>query len=149
MRPWLTAQTTGTGTPVGIISDNSGAVIAGAKVTVVNIETSFVSETVANKEGAYQVPYLPPGSYRLSIETSGFKKYVREGIQVRTGEIPRIDVQLEVGATTESVQVNAAAPLIDTETASAGLVMSGDHLLKIPITQMADSFLAAKRAAQR
>ena len=131
----LAAQTTGTGTLVGTITDMSGAVVTGAKVTVVNVDTSFVSETVAAGDGAYQVPYLPPGNYRLTIETAGFKRYVREGIQVRTGEIPRIDIQLEVGAVTESVQVTAAAPLIDTETASAGLVMSGDHLLKVPITQ--------------
>jgi hypothetical protein len=131
----LAAQTTGTGTLVGSISDSSGAVIAGAKVTVVNIDTSFVSETVASAEGSYQVPYLTPGNYRLSVEAAGFKKYVREGIQIRTGEIPRIDIQLEVGATTESIQVTGAAPLIDTETAAAGLVMSGDHLLKVPVTQ--------------
>src|SRR5882724_4242149 len=79
----LWAQTAGTGTLVGTISDSTGAIIGGAKVTVVNTETSFVSETTASGEGSYYVPYLAPGIYRLTIETPGFKKYVRDGIQIR------------------------------------------------------------------
>jgi hypothetical protein len=129
------AQTTGTGTLVGHVTDTSGALIVGAKVTVVNTGTMFTSETVTNNDGAYYVPYLSPGEYRLTIETAGFKKYVRDGVQVRTGEIPRIDVQLEVGAVTESVQVTGAPPLLDTETSASGLVLSGDTLVAIPVSQ--------------
>src|ERR1700704_170298 len=84
----LWGQTAGTGTLVGTISDSTGAIIGGAKVIVVNSETAFTSETTASAEGAYYVPYLSPGVYRLTIETSGFKKYVRDGIQIRIGEIP-------------------------------------------------------------
>ena len=131
----LLAQTAGTGTLVGTITDNSGAVMSGVKVSVVNTETSFTSETVTSAEGAYQVPYLAPGTYRITIESPGFKRYLREGVQIRTGEVPRIDVQLEVGAVSESIRVEGSAPLIDTETAQAGLVMSGDQLLKIPVSQ--------------
>jgi Carboxypeptidase regulatory-like domain/TonB dependent receptor len=131
----LHAQTAGTGTLVGTITDNSGAVMSGVKVSVVNTETSFTSETVTSAEGAYQVPYLSPGFYRITIESPGFKRYLREGLQIRTGEIPRIDVQLEVGAVSESIRVEGSAPLIDTETAQAGLVLSGDQLLKIPVSQ--------------
>ncbi|HYI93722.1 MAG TPA: carboxypeptidase regulatory-like domain-containing protein [Bryobacteraceae bacterium] len=129
------AQTAGTGTLVGTITDNSGAIMSGVKVSVVNTETSFTSETVTSAEGAYQVPYLSPGIYRVTIEAPGFKRYLREGLQIRTGEIPRIDVQLEVGAVSESIRVEGSAPLIDTETAQAGLVLSGDQLLKIPVSQ--------------
>ena len=60
----LLGQTAGTGTLVGTITDNSGAVMSGVKVSVVNTETSFTSETVTSAEGAYQVPYLAPGIYR-------------------------------------------------------------------------------------
>src|SRR4051812_36958988 len=90
----LLCQTAGTGTLVGTVTDNSGAVVSGAKVSVVNLDTSFLSETVTNNEGSYYVPYLAPGNYRIAIEISGFKRYLREGLQIRTGEIPRIDVQL-------------------------------------------------------
>lgn len=131
----MLAQTAGTGTLVGNITDSSGGIMAGARVKVVNLETAFVSETVTTDQGDYQVPYLAPGTYRLTIEHEGFKRYVREGIQIRTGEIPRIDIQLEVGSLTESIQVSASAPLLDTETAAAGQVLSGEQLLKIPVSQ--------------
>src|SRR3954453_4826656 len=92
----LNAQTTGTGTLVGTVTDRSGAVISGGKVTVVNTDTAFISETKLSDEGSYFVPYLAPGTYRMTIEAPGFKTYVRDGLQIRTGEIPRIDVQMDV-----------------------------------------------------
>ena len=81
------------------------------------------------------MPYLQPGTYRLTVEAAGFKRYVRDGIVVRIGEIPRVDVALEVGAVTESVNVSGAAPLLETETAGAGQVLDGDLLVKIPVSQ--------------
>ncbi len=131
----LWGQAAGTATLVGRVADSSGSIIPGAKVTVVNLETSFVSETITTSEGTYNVPYLAPGSYRLTVEATGFKRHVREGILLRTGETPRLDVALEVGAVTESVQVDGAAALLETETSASGQVLSGDVLLKIPVPQ--------------
>ncbi|MBS1827284.1 MAG: TonB-dependent receptor [Acidobacteria bacterium] len=131
----LPAQTAGTATLVGTISDSTGAIVVAAKVTVVNQNTSFVSEAVTNNEGAYYVPYLAPGTYRLTAEAAGFKKHQREGIVLRTGEMPRLDIALEVGAVTESVQVTGAPPLLDTETATSGQVLDGDLLVKVPVSQ--------------
>jgi len=129
------AQTAGTGTLVGTVTDTSGAVLVGAKVAVLNAETSFVSEAVTNNEGAYYIPYLAPATYRVTVETAGFKRHIREGVIIRTGEIPRIDVQMEVGGVTESVQVTGAPPLLDTETSASGLVLSGETLVAIPVSQ--------------
>jgi hypothetical protein len=129
------AQTTGTATLLGYLTDPTGAVVAGAKVVVVNTDTSFTSNTVTNNEGYYFVPYLNPGTYQLSIEAAGFKRYVRDGIVLRTNESPRIDVQLEVGAVTESIQVTGAPPLLETETAIAGGILGGETIHKIPIIQ--------------
>src|SRR5262245_28608362 len=84
--PLLSAQTAGTATVVGNVTDATGAIVVGAKVSIVNLGTSFLSESVTNAEGIYYAPYLAPGSYRLTIEASGFKRFVREGIQVRIGE---------------------------------------------------------------
>lgn len=131
----MLAQTAGTGTLVGAVTDSTGAVVVGAKVSVVNVATAFVSETTTSSEGAYYVPYLAPGTYRLTVEAAGFKRYLREGIQIRTAEVPRVDVQLEVGAVTESVNVTAAAPLLETETSSSGQILSGEVLVKIPVSQ--------------
>lgn len=84
----LWAQTTGTATLVGTITDTTGAVMAGAQVKVLNTATSFLSETVTNSEGSYYVPYLSPGTYRISIEAAGFKMHVRDGVTLRTNETP-------------------------------------------------------------
>ena len=131
----LWSQAAGTATVVGRITDSSGSIIPSAKVTVVNVDTAFASETITTAEGTYNVPYLAPGNYRLTVETTGFKRYVREGIPLRTGEMPRLDIALEVGAVTESVQVDGAAALLETETSASGLVLSGEQLLKIPVPQ--------------
>src|SRR5579871_4679045 len=106
----LLAQSAGTGTLVGTITDTSGAVVSNAKITLVNSETAFVSNTVATAEGAYTIPYLAPGSYRLTVEAPGFKRYLQSGIEIRTGEVPRVDIKFEVGAVTESISVSGAAP---------------------------------------
>src|SRR5437899_1883711 len=74
----LPAQTAGTATLLGTVSDSTGAIISSAKVSVINLETSFASETSTTTEGSYYVPYLAPGSYRLTVEAAGFKRYVRE-----------------------------------------------------------------------
>src|SRR5688500_232306 len=106
------AQTAGTGTLVGTVTDNSGAVVAAARVAVVNTDTSFNSQFLTNDEGSYYVPYLAPGTYRITIEAPGFKKYLRDNLLIRSGEIPRIDAQLEVGTVAETVEVTTAAPLL-------------------------------------
>ncbi|MCC6585193.1 MAG: TonB-dependent receptor [Bryobacterales bacterium] len=129
------AQTTGTATLVGTVSDNSGALIPGATVTVVNNETQFTSNTQTTSEGSYYIPNLIPGTYRMTIEAQGFKRYVREGIILRTSEQPKIDVSMEVGAVTESIQVSGSAPLLETETTATGQVMEGDMIVKIPVLQ--------------
>jgi hypothetical protein len=129
------AQTTGAANLVGTVTDSTGAVVAGAKVRVVNVGTEFVSESQTNSEGSYYVPDLSPGTYRVNVEAAGFKQYVREGIALRMGETPRIDVQLELGANLEKVTVTAAAPLLATETAAASSVMEGATLVEIPVPQ--------------
>src|SRR5215831_9714279 len=96
-------------------AQTTGAVIPGAKVTVVNTQTAFQSDTVTNNEGYYYVPYLRPGIYNVTIEAQGFKKVLREGIELRTNDQPRIDVKLELGSTAESIEVVGATPLLETE----------------------------------
>ena len=131
----LVAQGTGSATLIGNVTDSSNSAIAGAKVTVVNTGTQFVSNSTTSAEGAYYVPYLIPGNYRMTIEAAGFKTYVRDGIELRINESPRINIQMEVGSVTESVNVNSAAPLLETETAANGQVMEGDTVVKLPVLQ--------------
>jgi outer membrane receptor protein involved in Fe transport len=135
------AQQTGTATLVGTVSDSTGARVPAAKVTVVNVDTSFRFETQASSLGEYYVPYLSPGSYRITVEAPGFKRFLREGVALRTGETPRIDVVLEVGATSEEVTVTAAAPLLATENAVAGAIVEHKTIADLPISQKRNSKL--------
>ena len=129
------AQTTGAATIVGNVTDSTGALIPGAKINVVNRETNFQFEGVTNQDGNYYVPYLRPGTYSVTVEAAGFKKYVREGLELRTNDAPRIDVKLEIGSLAETVEVQAAAPLLETETTVTGGIMEGSTVVKIPILQ--------------
>ena len=129
------SQTTGSATIVGDVADTSGALIPGAKVSVVNPETGFNFEGVSNGDGYFYIPYVRPGTYNMTVEVQGFKKYIRNGIELRTNEQPRIDVKLEVGNVTESVEVQATTPLLETETTVSGGIMDGQTVAKIPIMQ--------------
>jgi len=131
----IVAQTAGTGTLVGTVTDSTGAVMVGASVTVTNPATSFTSKTLTSATGAYYVPYLAPGTYRLTVEQTGFKRAVSDGILISAGEVPRIDVKLEIGQLAESVTVTGASPLLETETSSSGQILSGDQLVKMPINE--------------
>src|SRR5207244_13607438 len=112
-------QTANTGTLAGIVTDPTGSIVSGAKITAVNTATGFTSEGQTNETGRFSVPYLNPGRYELRVEAPGFRSYHRTGIELRAGESPRLDVALELGAVTESVNVSGAAPLLTTESAPA------------------------------
>jgi hypothetical protein len=87
-----------TGTLTGFVTDPTGMIMAGAKLTAVNTATQFVSEGLTNETGRFSVPYLIPGSYELKVEAAGFRSYIRKGSELRAGEAPRIDVTLELGS---------------------------------------------------
>jgi len=122
---------------VGAVTDSTGAVVPGAKITVTNAGAGFVFASVSTTEGTWYIPNLNPGSYQLRIEAQGFKTYVQNGITLRTAEQPRIDVSLEVGSVTESVQVDGTPPLLETETATSGQVLEGQTIVKMPVLQKA------------
>ncbi len=121
------------GTITGRVTDPSGAVIAGAKVTAENVATGAKQETVTNPDGQYRIPYLPSGSYHLSVEAAGFKHYLRSGLTVRVEDLLTLDVQMEVGGVTESVTVTSEAPLLETSTASSGQVVDGRRIAELPM----------------
>lgn len=129
-------QAARTATLVGTVTDPAGALVPGAKVTLTNTETGFVSNGVTNAEGSYYIPFLAVGMYEMRLEAAGFKAYVQKGIELRAAEVPRIDVKLEVGATSESVQVTASAPLLATETSQVSQAMEAQAIMRLPVHQM-------------
>lgn len=118
---------------LGRVTDSSGATVAGAQVRAANLATNSVVAAVSNGEGNYTIPYLLPGQYRLTVESSGFKAAVREPIELRSSERRTVDVALEIGATTESVLVKAEAPLLDQSTATVGMTIDGQRLADLPM----------------
>ena len=122
-----------TGAVMGRVSDSSGAVVARAQVSIVQTETNFEALTQTNDEGMYRVQSLRPGPYRVTITAPGFKRSVREGLDIRVGDAQEVDATLEVGATSDSVQVTAAAPLLETQTSATGLSVEGQYFYSLPI----------------
>jgi len=122
-------------TLVGTVRDSAGAIIPRARVTVVNTDTQFRSETITSAEGSYYVPYLSPGVYQITVEASGFRRAVHDGVIIRTGETPRVDIDMEVGAMTEAVQVSAQSPLLATDTVVVGQIMESDALAHVQAPQ--------------
>jgi hypothetical protein len=131
----LYGQSTGTATIVGTVTDSTGAVLPNAKVTVRNLGTQFVYEGLTNTSGAYYVPGLSSGSYELTVEAQGFKKFVQSGLVMRINEQPRVDVQLQLGNVTESIQVAGTPPLLETETAGNGQILESELVTRLPVMQ--------------
>lgn len=104
----------------GTVTDPTGAAVVGAKVVVTDIQKNTRSEVATNQVGFYSVPFLLPSRYTVSVETSGFKKFVREDIVLGVNDKLGLDVSLEVGAMAESVTVTGEAAILQTETASRG-----------------------------
>jgi hypothetical protein len=121
------------GTITGTISDPAGAVIASAVIEAKNVATGAVYPAASSGTGNYTIAQLPAGNYDLSVTVPGFKKYVRQGLQVEVAETARIDVAMEVGSNTESITVEAAAPLLKTEGGEVSQNVSTQTLDDLPI----------------
>ena len=128
----MLAQTGGGATLVGTVTDSSGSFVAGAKVTVINTATNVLTETTTGADGAYYVPFLTPGEYRVKVAAPAFKEFVREGLTLRSAEVPRVDITLEVGSITDSVTVNASAGLVNTENVESGYRITDQVLVDTP-----------------
>ena len=129
----LALAQTPTGQITGRLLDPAGAVVPNGKITAINNETGVKTPTVSNGEGNYQVRNLIPGMYRLEVEAAGFKHYIRQGIELRVGDVLSIDIAMEVGGVAETVTVAAAAPLLESETASLGKVVDNRRINDLPV----------------
>jgi hypothetical protein len=122
------------GTITGQINDVSGGRLPGAVVTATNAATNLESSTTTNGEGEYTIAYLTAGKYAVTVEMQGFKKLVRDGIEVRVGDRLKLDLILEVGQMEETVSVTAESPLLETGSASAGQVIDEKRISLMPLS---------------
>jgi len=117
----------------GTVSDQSGAVIPGAKVTLTNVDTGISRVTNSGSDGVYELLQVLPARYRLSVEAPGFRKYVRENIELLVNTPSTVNVVLEVGHATEVVSVSGEAPLLNTADATLGNTFDEKQVLQLPI----------------
>ncbi len=107
----------------GVITDASGKMVPGAKVTATEVDKHLIRETTADGEGRFFLPDLPIGPYQLEVKSPGFKDYRQTGITLRTAQNTTINVQLTIGAVTETVEVTANASMVETKDSAIGQVM--------------------------
>ncbi|MBS1827612.1 MAG: TonB-dependent receptor [Acidobacteria bacterium] len=118
----------------GRITDAQDAVVAGVKLTVIQVETGAKFEAVSGADGLFAVPFLPPSTYRVIAEAQGFKRYQRENVIMGANERIGLDIQMEVGAVTETVNITAEAPILQTATASSGQVINTRQIESMPVS---------------
>ncbi|MDQ2949112.1 MAG: carboxypeptidase regulatory-like domain-containing protein [Acidobacteriota bacterium] len=117
----------------GAVTDQQGAAIASIAVVAIQIDTGAHFRTVTSTDGQYNLPFLPPGLYRVEAAVPGFKKYSRSGIQVSANERVPLDIQLELGLASETIEISADASIIETSTASTGQVITSRQIENIPL----------------
>lgn len=127
------AQSQTTGRIVGTVTDEKGAGIPGAEVTVTNKATGEERKVVTNESGGYIVPLLSPGTYTVTVTASGFKKFIADDVRIAITETSTIDALLEVGAVTESVLITAALPTVQTEGPQLGRVVDSRAVSELPL----------------
>lgn len=120
------------GAIIGRVTDSSEAVIPGVDVVAENPATGVRTSTATNASGNYRLPFLLPGMYTVSTEAPGFKRFVRSGVEVRVSETSTVNIMMEVGPVTESMQVTADTPLLDTAGSSLGQVVNSRGILELP-----------------
>jgi hypothetical protein len=122
------------GSITGTVVDKSGSAVPSAQIEIINTATNARFETITTGTGAYRFVSLPIGLYDLSAKAAGFTSYLQKGIQIQTNQTATIDINLAVGAVTESVTVQGGVPLIQTESADVGTVVQSKQFLDLPLT---------------
>jgi hypothetical protein len=117
----------------GYVTDPSGQAIVGAQVKATDLDRGQVRTNATDATGRYSFPNLSIGNYQLEVSAPGFKTYVQKGIQLEVASNPQINVRMEIGAVTESVQVNANAAQVETKENSIAQVVDEQRLIDLPL----------------
>lgn len=117
----------------GMVTDPSGAAVAGAKVTATDLDRGSVFPTTTSSDGSYNLPRLPIGRYDLKIENAGFQTAVKHDIKLVLNQVADISVQMQLGNVSQTVEVTTAAPLLQTEQTQVNTVMETNAILALPL----------------
>jgi hypothetical protein len=141
----LWSQSTSVSQISGTVQDSTGLVVPGTQITVTQTDTGLVRSTASGPDGAYLLPGLPVGPYRLEAKKEGFTSYIRSGIVLQVSTNPAIDISLTVGSVSEQVQVEAGAAMVETHTTAVGQVVDAQRVVDLPLNgrQATDLILVA------
>src|SRR5437870_5330008 len=117
----------------GVVTDQSGAILPGVEVKVTQTDTGITRTAVTNETGLYILPNLPIGPYRLEATLPGFRSYVRTGIVLQVGSNPVLDILMEVGQVSETVEVQADAALVETRNTGISQMIDNTRVLELPL----------------
>ncbi len=117
----------------GIVADPSGSSVAGADVEVQDLDRGVSWTTQSNETGNYALPRLPAGRYSLRVTADGFRAWVLPEIVLEVNQRARIDVDMQLGAVTETVEVVASGPVLQTEKTELGAVITGEQTVDLPL----------------
>jgi outer membrane receptor protein involved in Fe transport len=117
----------------GLITDRTNAAVQGAEITVTNQATGGERRVQSNEAGIYTVPFLSPGNYTVTVSKQGFRQLKREAVRLEVNQTARLDFSLELGAVTETVNVTASTPLIESDTSAIGQVVETKAIEDLPL----------------
>ncbi len=139
-----TAQVSGT------VRDQTGAVLPGVEVALMQTDTGLSRTAVTDETGSYTLPNLPVGPYRLEASLPGFRTYVQSGIVLQVGSSPTVNAVLGVGQVSDQIEVQADAALVETRTTGVGQVMDNTRVLELPLNgrRVSDLILISGGAVQ-
>jgi hypothetical protein len=128
------ASASPTGSISGVVKDQSGAFVSGAKLTLINLSTNAKDETTSDANGAFQFPQLAPASYSLQVEAAGFKKEVLKDIVVQVDQITHVDASLQLGSVAETIEVTGEAlPLLEADRSTLSNVIDSKVVSNMPL----------------
>jgi len=122
-----------TGSISGSVHDQSGAVILNATVVATRVETQTAFSTKANDAGSYAFPSLPIGNYRITAQAAGFKQYAGTGLTLNVNAHLELDIAMQVGSVSESMEVTAQPKAVNTESAEVSNLVNGEQVQELPL----------------
>ena len=122
-----------TGSVLGTVTDASGAVVAGAKVTLTEVNTNVARSNPTNSSGNYTFPDVPQGTYSVTFEADGFRREIRQNIAVAVNTSTRIDSTLQPGSLNQQIEVTAAPPALQTDRADTSVSLSLVQTANLPV----------------
>src|SRR5215471_6979768 len=122
-----------TGSILGVVHDRSGGAVAGAQVVATNVATNLKQETESAADGSFRILALPAGTYKLTVNAKGFRPFVENDVVVQVNDKLNLDVTLDVGSVTDTVEISANAVQVQTENTQLGDVIDSKKMLALPL----------------